>query len=212
MRHTAAGWQHYVLTKLESRSEFPVQVRLSKWPGAEKNRTMHFSGFSAFAVCKQMFQRPCVHGHWNLNFTCRETFFLSSNFPFKNVQWWCRRSWQPTSGFLPGESLGQRAWWATVRGVAKSRTQLKRLSMHARCGRTEFSSTMEENQYTMSEMSKSKYSNKGYFLKCPQTVQKHMAGTSLDAQWLRLCAFKNKDSALLPFRCGWHGFDSCLGT
>ena len=35
-----------------------------------------------------------------------------------------RRAWQPTPVFLPGESQGQRAWRATVQGVAKSRTQL----------------------------------------------------------------------------------------
>ena len=32
-----------------------------------------------------------------------------------------RRQWQPTPVFLPGEFHGQRAWWATVHGVAKSR-------------------------------------------------------------------------------------------
>ena len=36
--------------------------------------------------------------------------------------------WQPTPVFLPGESHRQRAWWATVHGVAKSPTQLKRFS------------------------------------------------------------------------------------
>ena len=41
------------------------------------------------------------------------------------------RKWQPTPLFLPGESHGQRAWWATVHRVAKSQAQLKRLSMHA---------------------------------------------------------------------------------
>ena len=30
-------------------------------------------------------------------------------------------------------STDRGAWWATVRRVAKSRTRLKRLSMHARC-------------------------------------------------------------------------------
>ena len=35
-----------------------------------------------------------------------------------------RRKWQPTPVFLPGESHGWRAWWATVHGVAKSRTRL----------------------------------------------------------------------------------------
>ena len=95
--------------------------------------------------------------------------------------------------------LDRGAWWATVHRIPKSRTRLKQLSMRARCGRTKFSSTMEESQYTMPKISKSRYSSRGYFLKCTQTVKKHMAGTSLAVQWLRLCAFKNEDSALLPF-------------
>ena len=37
-----------------------------------------------------------------------------------------RRKWQPTPVFLPGESQG--TWWASVYGVAQSRTQLKQLS------------------------------------------------------------------------------------
>ena len=41
-----------------------------------------------------------------------------------------RGKWQPTPVFLPGESHGQRSWWATVHGVAKSQTRLKRLSTH----------------------------------------------------------------------------------
>ena len=43
-----------------------------------------------------------------------------------------RRAWQPTPVFLPGESHGQGAWWATAHGVANSQTRLKRLSMRAR--------------------------------------------------------------------------------
>ena len=39
------------------------------------------------------------------------------------ISW--RRAWQPTPVFLPGESQGQRARWAMVHRVAKSRTQLK---------------------------------------------------------------------------------------
>ena len=35
-----------------------------------------------------------------------------------------RRKWLTTTVFLPGESHGQRAWQATVRGVTKSQTQL----------------------------------------------------------------------------------------
>ena len=38
------------------------------------------------------------------------------------------RLWQPTPVFLPGESLDRGAWRATVHGVAKSHTRLKRLS------------------------------------------------------------------------------------
>ena len=39
-----------------------------------------------------------------------------------------RRKWQPTPVFLPGESQGRGAWWASVYGVAQSGTRLKRLS------------------------------------------------------------------------------------
>ena len=38
------------------------------------------------------------------------------------------RKWQPTPMFLPGESQGRGAWWASVYGVAQSRTWLKWLS------------------------------------------------------------------------------------
>ena len=43
---------------------------------------------------------------------------------------WRRARWH-TSGFLPGKSHGRGTWRATVHGVAKSRTWLKQLSMHA---------------------------------------------------------------------------------
>ena len=46
---------------------------------------------------------------------------------FTSMHW--RRKWQPTPGFLPGESQGcGGAWWAAVYGVAQSQTRLKRLS------------------------------------------------------------------------------------
>ena len=35
-----------------------------------------------------------------------------------------RRQWHPTPVLLPGKSHGRRSLWATIRGVAKSRTQL----------------------------------------------------------------------------------------
>ena len=42
-----------------------------------------------------------------------------------------RRASQPTPVFLPGESYGQRSLEGYSSQVAKSRTQLKRLSTHA---------------------------------------------------------------------------------
>ena len=59
-------------------------------------------------------------------------YCILSNFSIKTyakylgVSWgfhW-RREWQPTPVLLPGESHGQRAWWATVHRVAKSQTRL----------------------------------------------------------------------------------------
>ena len=45
---------------------------------------------------------------------------------FTFMHW--RRKWQPTPVFLPGESQERGAWWATIYGVAQSRTRLKQLS------------------------------------------------------------------------------------
>ena len=44
----------------------------------------------------------------------------------RKISW--RRPWQPTPVFLSGESYGQRSLWATVYGVSKSWTWLKRCS------------------------------------------------------------------------------------
>ena len=41
-----------------------------------------------------------------------------------------RRGWLPTAVFLPGESHGQIAWWATVYGVTKSWTGLSNSHFH----------------------------------------------------------------------------------
>ena len=41
----------------------------------------------------------------------------------RKIPW--KRKWQPTPDFLPGQFHGQRAWWVTVHGVAKSWTRLK---------------------------------------------------------------------------------------
>ena len=47
----------------------------------------------------------------------------------RKILW--RREWQPTPVFLPGESHGQRAWWAGVHRTTKGWTRPKRLSTHA---------------------------------------------------------------------------------
>ena len=44
----------------------------------------------------------------------------------RKISW--RKAWEPTPVFLPGESHGQRNLVAIVHSVAKSTTQLKRLS------------------------------------------------------------------------------------
>ena len=51
---------------------------------------------------------------------------------FTFMHW--RRKWQPTPVFLPGESQG--TWWASVYGVAQSRTQLKQLSSRSSSSNT----------------------------------------------------------------------------
>ena len=51
---------------------------------------------------------------------CRKRRRCGFNPWIRKIPW--RRKWQPTPGFLAGKSHGQGAWWATVHGVAKSRT------------------------------------------------------------------------------------------
>ena len=47
----------------------------------------------------------------------RDTVLIPGKIPY-------RRRWQPTSVFLPGESMDRGAWRATVHGAAKSQTWL----------------------------------------------------------------------------------------
>ena len=44
----------------------------------------------------------------------------------RKIPW--RRKWQPTPVFLPGESHGRGAWWATVHGVKKELDTAKRVN------------------------------------------------------------------------------------
>ena len=52
------------------------------------------------------------------------------NTSVRKIPW--KRAWEHTLVFLPGESQGQRAWWAIVHRVTKSQTRLKQLSTHAK--------------------------------------------------------------------------------
>ena len=74
-------------------------------------------GFPGGTSCKALASQCKRHKRWGLDPWLGKT-------PF-------RRAWQPTPISLPGEFHGHGAWWATVHGVAKSWTWLKRLSTHA---------------------------------------------------------------------------------
>ena len=46
----------------------------------------------------------------------------------RKIPW--KRKWQLTPLFLPGKPHGRGAWWATVPGVTKSKTQLSKWTCH----------------------------------------------------------------------------------
>ena len=50
----------------------------------------------------------------------KRLFYTSVSLLLSRIHW--RRKWQPTPGFLPGESQGRGAWWAAVYGVTQSQT------------------------------------------------------------------------------------------
>ena len=52
-----------------------------------------------------------------------------------------RRAWQPTPVFLPGESSGRGAWWATVHGVAE--LDMAEVTEHARVSIKAFFSSLK---------------------------------------------------------------------
>ena len=70
----------------------------------------------------------CIWGFPGSSVVKNLTAMLKTEFDpwVRKIPW--RRAWQPTPVFLPGESPLRGAWRTTVLTVAKSRTQLKRLS------------------------------------------------------------------------------------
>ena len=53
---------------------------------------------------------------------CRRHKRLEFNPRVWKIPW--RRAWQPTSVFLPGESMDREAWWGTIHEVTKNQTWL----------------------------------------------------------------------------------------
>ena len=53
---------------------------------------------------------------------CRQCRRPRFHFWVEKIPW--RKEWQPTPIFLPGESMGRIAWWATVHGVTKNQALL----------------------------------------------------------------------------------------
>ena len=65
--------------------------------------------------------RPQSMGSWRVGHNWATSLSL-----FTFMHW--KRKWQPIPVFLPGESQGQRTWWAAVYWVTQSQTRLKQLS------------------------------------------------------------------------------------
>ena len=65
--------------------------------------------------------RPQSVGSWRVGHNWATSLSL-----FTFMHW--KRKWQPIPVFLPGESQGQRTWWAAVYWVTQSQTRLKQLS------------------------------------------------------------------------------------
>ena len=112
-----------------------------------------------------------------------------------------RRAWQPTLVFLSGESHGQRNLVGSVHGVAKSQTQLKWLSMHARtliCQNQFYSYYLVQflrYSFKVLVLSWYKSGNKGYqklhnfsqykvgLLECPSATDSHNVRTQSETQF-----------------------------
>ena len=96
------------------------------------NAVMNIRVHIFFLICVSVFFRQILSGlpKWlsSKESTCNAGA-REIQVPYvRKIPW--RRAWQPTPVFLPGQSMDRRAWRATVHGVAKSWTQLKRLSTH----------------------------------------------------------------------------------
>ena len=75
---------------------------------------------------------PCGASHKESVCQCRRLERRRFDPWVGKIPW--RKSWQPTSVFLPGGStlaMDREAWQAIVHGVTKSHTRLQQFRMHA---------------------------------------------------------------------------------
>ena len=86
---------------------------------------MEIGLYRLFLPLKVLWFCPRLHGAtWAHNSLKKYKEFIEKHW---------RRKWQLTPVFLPRESMDRGAWWATVHGMVKSRTQLKQLSIERHC-------------------------------------------------------------------------------
>ena len=101
---------------------------VNEWIGcrAPGGRTS-FMGYSHIISCLELRRAFSTC----LSYACTDVFLMWSiagdiKDEFDPWVWkipW-RRAWQPTSVFLPGESMDREAWWGTIHEVTKNQTWL----------------------------------------------------------------------------------------
>ena len=115
--------------------DFSMERKRSQWPGIKTEAWGASPGGPvAETLCSQ--GRGLGFGPWSAfpggtsnkepTYQCRRHKRHGFEPSIRKI--FCRRAWQPTLLFFPGESHGQGAWRATIHSVAKSRTRLEQLS------------------------------------------------------------------------------------